>query len=81
MNESEQSRPELQALILEWLKAANQFWTGTMQDKGQAASEDEREVQAKGLPNTAYVNVPRGIDGLERASRTGRPLSRYNHSS
>ena len=67
MNESEQSRPELQALILEWLKAANQFWTGTMQDKGQAASEDEREVHAKGLPNTAYVSMMKTFRAVSTA--------------
>jgi hypothetical protein len=67
MNQSEQARPDLQAMIMGWLKTANHFWTGPSPGSGESSPENGPAGQAERFSKDSYLSLMKTFHAMSAA--------------
>ncbi len=67
MNENEHTMPDLQTMVMEWLKAAGRFWGETGREEAGPADGDGRPRQAESFSTEAYAAMMKTYHAVSSA--------------
>lgn len=67
MSENEHTGPDLQIMVMEWIKAAGRFWGETGREDGSPADEDGRSRQAERFSIEAYAAMMKTCHAVSSA--------------